>query len=71
MKPFNDVDLTRHILQMAPRNWQDQYELTGTTVPQSVCKLLEALEHIKKSFITEKEHQGTHASMKGGSSFKK
>jgi hypothetical protein len=40
---------------MVPRNWQNQYKLMGATVPQSVHKLLEALEHIYKAFLTDKE----------------
>ena len=71
MKPFDDVDLASHILRMVPRHWQDQYELTGATVPQSVCKLLEALEHIKKAFPSEKECKRTQKSVNGGGSPKK
>jgi hypothetical protein len=71
VKPFDDVDLASHILRMVPRNWQDQYELTGATVPQSVRKLLEALERIEKAFPTDKEREGTQASAKGGGSSKK
>ena len=56
---------------MVPRHWQDQYKLTGATVPQSVCKLLEALERIEKTFLTEKECKGTQTSVKGGGSSKK
>ena len=56
---------------MVPRNWQDQYKLTGATVPQSICKFLEALECIKKAFPNEKEHDGTRRSAKGGGSSKK
>ncbi len=56
---------------MVPRNWQDQYELTGATVPQSIRKLLEALERIEKVFPTDKEHEGTQASAKGGGSSKR
>ena len=40
---------------MHPGTWQAQYELTKDTVPQSVRKLLEALEHIEKAFPTDKE----------------
>ena len=40
---------------MCPRTWQAQYELTVDTVPQSVHKLLEALDHIEKAFPTDKE----------------
>jgi hypothetical protein len=70
VKPFDDVDLTRHILQMVP-SWQDQYKLTGATVPQSVCKLLEMLEHIKKAFPKDNECKRSHVCMKGGVSSKK
>ena len=35
--------------------WQAQYELTQDMVPQSMCKLLEALKHIEKAFPTDKE----------------
>ena len=42
---------------MVPRNWQDQYKLTVGSVPQSVCKLLMALESIKKAYLSEKEHK--------------
>jgi hypothetical protein len=43
----------------------------GGTVPQSVCKLLEVLEHIKKAFLTEKECEGHKASATGVGSSKK
>jgi len=71
LKPFDATDLASHILQIVPRHWQDQYKLRGATVPQSVCKLLEASECTKNAFPTEKEYKGTHMSAKGGSSFKK
>ena len=71
MKPFDDVDLVSHILKMVPRHWQDQYKLTGATVPQSVRKLLEALKRIEKAFPTEKEFKGTQTSAKGGGSSQK
>ena len=45
--PFDDSNLASHILRMVPRNWQDQYELTGATVPQSIREILEALERIE------------------------
>ena len=48
--PFDDPDLASHILRMVPWNWQDQYELTGATVPQSIRELLEALECIERAF---------------------
>ena len=55
VQAFDDVDLASHILRMVPRNWQDQYELTVGSVPQSIRKLVEALEHIEKAYPTEKE----------------
>jgi hypothetical protein len=48
--PFDDADLASHILRMVPRNWQDQYELSGALVPQSVRELLEVLECIEKAY---------------------
>jgi hypothetical protein len=71
VEPFDDVDLASHILRMVPRHWQDQYKLMGATVPQSVRKLLEVLEHIEKAFPTKKEHKGSKASVTGGCSSKK
>ena len=59
---FDNADLVSRILRMVPGQWQDQYELTGGTVPQSVCKLLKALERIKEAFPTEKECEGPKAS---------
>jgi hypothetical protein len=56
---------------MVPKHWQDQYELTGGTVPQSVRKLLEVLECIEKTIQTEKERKGSKASTTGGGSSKK
>ena len=71
VQAFDDVDLAINILRMVPRQWQDQYELTGNTVPQSVRKLLEALERIKKAFPTEKDHDRPKKGTTGGSSSKK
>jgi hypothetical protein len=56
---------------MVPRHWQDKYELTGGMVPQSICKLLKALEHIKKAFPNKKERDGPKACVTGGGSSKK
>jgi len=39
---FDDAELAGNILQMVPKQWQDQYKLTGGTVPQSVHKLFKA-----------------------------
>ena len=56
---------------MVPKQWQDQYELMGNTVPQSVRKLLEALERIEKAFPTEKDRKRPKTGTTGGSSSKK
>ena len=56
---------------MFPRHWQDLYELTGSTVPQSVHKLFEALKFIKKAFPAKKKHEGPKANMTGGGFSKK
>ena len=69
--PFDDADLASHILRIVPKHWQDQYDLTGGTVPQSVRKLLEVLEHIEKAFPTKKECEGPKASATGGGSSEK
>ncbi len=71
VQSFDDPALASHILRMVPRQWQDRYELTGSTVPQSLQKLLEALELIKKAFPTEKDCKGPKTSSTGGSSSKK
>jgi hypothetical protein len=71
VEPFDVPDLASHILRMVPKHWQDQYKLTGVTVPQSVRKLLDALERIEKTFPTEKECKGPKASATEGGSSKK
>ena len=58
--PFDDQDLASHILHMCPGTWQAQYELTKDTVPQSMRKLLEALECIEKAFPMDKEKGKTN-----------
>ena len=45
-------------LTSGPKHWQDQYKLTGNTVPHSVCKLLGVLEHIKKAYPTKRNVKG-------------
>jgi hypothetical protein len=69
--PFDDPDLASHILRMVPRNWQDQYELTGATVPQSVRELLEALQRIKRAFPTDKVGDGPKTTAKSSDSSKR
>ena len=71
IQAFDDVDLASHILRMVPRQWQDQYELTGNTVLQSVQKLLKALERIEKAFPTKMDRDRPKTGTTGGSSSKK
>ena len=71
VKAFDDIDLASHILRMVPRQWQDQYKLTGNTVPQSVQKLLQVLERIEKAFPTKKDCKRPKTGTTGGSSSKK
>ena len=66
MKSFDGVNLASHILQMVLRHWQDQYKLMGATVPQSMWKLLEALECIEKAFLNDKECKGSCENTNGG-----
>ena len=68
---FDDMDLASHILRMVPRNWQDQYELSGALVPQSARNLLDVLECIKKAFPTDKVGEGTKGATKSGDSAKR
>ena len=56
--PFNDADLVSNILCMCPRTWKAHYDLTEDTVPQSIQKLLDAQEKIKKAFPMDCEQAG-------------
>jgi hypothetical protein len=71
VRPFNDKNIASHILRMVPRHWQDQYELAGVTVPQSMQKLSEAYKHIEKAFLTDKEHDGSRGKASAGDCSKK
>ena len=55
---FDYAICTSHILCMCPRTWQAEYELTEDTVPQSIQKLLDAQEKIKKAFPMDCEQAG-------------
>ena len=46
--PFDDAELATLLLRMCPDTWQNSYELTQDTVPQSLRKLLSVLENIEK-----------------------
>ena len=69
--PFYDTDLANHILRMVPRNWQDQYELSGAMVPQTVRKLVEALEHIKRAYPMDTVCEGPKGGTKPSDSPKR
>ncbi len=38
--PFNEADLARTILNSAPVSWMNQYNMTHSTLPESVRALL-------------------------------
>jgi hypothetical protein len=69
--PYDDANLASHILRMVPPNWQDQYELSGALVPQSVRELLEVLECMKKAYPTDKVGEGSKDAAKSNDSAKK
>ena len=69
--PFDDADLASHILRMVPWNWQNQFELSGALVPQSVRELLEVLEHVEKAYLTKKVVERPENAAKSGDSSKK
>ncbi len=71
VQSFDEAELVSYILRMVPRQWQDQYKLMGSTVCQSVWKLLEVLERIEKTFTTKKDRKGPKSYSTGGSSSKK
>ena len=45
---YDEAELANLILRMCPESWQDQYDLTQDSVPQSVRKLLGILENVEK-----------------------
>ncbi len=45
---FGDNELASIILASTPQNWQNQYNLTHSTVPESPCVLLPDLENIER-----------------------
>lgn len=73
MKAIGHFDyniLVSHILRLFPRNWQEQYELSRTTVQQSVKKFLEAMECIKKAYPTNEVYEVPKSSTKPRNSLK-
>ena len=69
--PFDDADLASHILRMVLQNWQDQYQLSGALVPQSVRELLKVLECIEKAYPTKMVGEGPKAGAKSSNLSKK
>ena len=45
---FDEAELANLLLRMCPKSWQDQYDLTQDSLPQSVRKLLGVLENVEK-----------------------
>ena len=45
---FDEAELVNLLLRMCPESWQDQYDLTQDSLPQSVRKLLGVLENVEK-----------------------
>ena len=45
---FDEAELANLLLRMCPETWQDQYDLTQESTPQSVRKLLGVLENVEK-----------------------
>ncbi len=48
VQSFDEAELANLLLRMCPESWQDQYDLTQDSLPQSVRKLLGVLENVKK-----------------------
>ena len=61
--PFNEADLAALILSTVPVTWQNQYNLTHQTVPESPLTLLQDLENIK-CVMSEKFAENLRAKVK-------
>ena len=48
IQSYDEADLANLLLRMCPKSWQDQYDLTQDSLPQSVRKLLVVLENVEK-----------------------
>ena len=48
VQSFDEAELANLLLRMCPESWQDQYDLTQDSLPQSVRKLLGVLENVEK-----------------------
>jgi hypothetical protein len=45
---YEEAELASLLLRMCPESWQDQYDLTQDSLPQSVRKLLGVLENVEQ-----------------------
>ena len=63
VNPYDDAELANHVLRMCPIAWQNQYELTQDSVPESMRALLPILETIEKctEFTKDKPKSGSSA----------
>ena len=72
--PFSEADLASLILSNVPVMWQNQYNLTHQTVPESPRTLLQDLENIEHAMsekLAEYLHvQGKSSAAKGDSNGK-
>jgi hypothetical protein len=48
VQSYDEADLANLLLCMCPESWQDQYDLTQDSLPQSIQKLLVVLENVEK-----------------------
>jgi hypothetical protein len=48
---YDEAELASLLLHMCPESWQDQYDLTQDSLPQSVRKLLGVLENVEKVVV--------------------
>ncbi len=63
--PFGKADLAAKVLSSVPLSWQNQYNLSHSTVPKSTPTLLPDLEAIKQVMV-EKQGANLKAKGKGG-----
>ncbi len=61
--PFGKADLAAIVLASVPMTWQNQYNLTHLTVPESTRALLPDLEAIKQVMV-EKQQEKLKAKVK-------
>ncbi len=51
--PFGEADLAAIVLVSVSTSWQNQYSVSGTTVPESTRALLPDLEAIKRVMVAK------------------